>query len=249
MLNVELRMSGEAGPSAEGRATSAAGRAEPEIRDSGLDVQNLGLVRYAEGLQLQSELVRQRRAGEIGDTLLLLEHPHVITMGTGTHPENILISPEERAARGVELFDAGRGGDVTYHGPGQLVGYPILDLKPDRCDLHRYLRDMEEALIRVLGDFGLQGDRKRGLTGVWVGGRKLAAIGVRVSSGWITSHGFALNVATDLSYFEAIVPCGIGDQGVGSLETELGKPVPMERVREVVAGRFEEMFGRAARAA
>lgn len=214
------------------------------IRHSTLSIKDYGVVPYAEGLQLQSELVRQRRAGEVGDTLLLLEHPHVITMGTGTDAGNILISPEERAARGVELFDAGRGGDVTYHGPGQLVGYPILDLKPDRCDLHRYLRDMEEALIRVLGDFGLSGARKQGLTGVWVGDRKLAAIGVRVSSGWITSHGFALNVATDLSFFDAIVPCGIREHGVGSLETELGKPVPMERVREVVAVRFGEVFGR-----
>lgn len=211
---------------------------------SSLSVRRLGLVPYGDALELQAELVRQRRAGEIGDTLLLLEHPHVITLGTNTHAENILITPEERAERGVELFDAGRGGDVTYHGPGQLVGYPILDLKPDRCDLHRYLRDMEEALISVLGDFGLEAGRKDGMTGVWVGGRKLAAIGVRVSSGWITSHGFALNVSTDLSYFGAIVPCGIQEYGVGSLETELGRKVEMAEVEAVVVRRFTEMFGR-----
>lgn len=208
-----------------------------------LSPRRLGLVPYAEALALQAELVRQRRAGEIGDTLLLLQHPHVITMGTGTHPEHILISAEERAERGVELFEAGRGGDVTYHGPGQLVGYPILDLKPDRCDLHRYLRDIEEALIEVLGDFGLAAGRKEGLTGVWVGGRKLAAIGVRVSSGWITSHGFALNVATDLGFFGAIVPCGITEYEVGSLETELGRPVEMGEVEDAVVRRFGERFG------
>lgn len=209
-----------------------------------LSVRRLGIVPYSEALELQAELVRQRRAGEIVDTLLLLEHPHVITLGTNTHAENILITPEERAERGVELFDAGRGGDVTYHGPGQLVGYPILDLKPDRCDLHRYLRDIEEALISVLGDFGLEAGRKEGMTGVWVGGRKIAAIGVRVSSGWITSHGFALNVSTDLSYFGAIVPCGIQEYGVGSLETELGREVEMAEVEELVVRRFTEMFGR-----
>lgn len=216
--------------------------------ESSLSVRRLGLVPYGDALELQAERVRQRRAGEIGDTLLLLEHPHVITLGTNTHAENILITPEERAERGVELFDAGRGGDVTYHGPGQLVGYPILDLKPDRCDLHRYLRDIEEALISVLGDFGLKAGRKEGMTGVWVGGRKLAAIGVRVSSGWITSHGFALNVSTDLSYFGAIVPCGIQEYGVGSLETELGRKMEMAEVEAVVVRRFTEMFGRRPRA-
>jgi lipoyl(octanoyl) transferase len=208
-----------------------------------LDVRRLGLVPYAEGLEIQAGLVRRRRAGEIADTLLLLEHPHVITLGTGTHAENILISAEERAARGVELFEAGRGGDVTYHGPGQLVGYPILDLKPDRCDLHRYLRDLEETLIRALRDFGLEARRREALTGVWVGDRKLAAIGVRVSSGWITSHGFALNVATDLGFFGAIVPCGIQEYGVGSMEGELGRPVPMADVEAAVERRFSEEFG------
>jgi lipoyl(octanoyl) transferase len=209
-----------------------------------LDVRRLGLVPYADGLEIQAEMVRRRRAGEIADTLLLLEHPHVITLGTGTHAENILITAEERAARGVELFEAGRGGDVTYHGPGQLVGYPILDLKPDRCDLHRYLRDLEETLIRVLGEFGLEAHRLEGLTGVWVGDRKVAAIGVRVSSGWITSHGFALNVATDLGFFGAIVPCGIQEHGVGSMESELGRPVSMAEVEAAVERRFTEEFGR-----
>jgi lipoyl(octanoyl) transferase len=207
-----------------------------------LVVRRLGRVPYAEGLEIQAALVARRRAGEVPDTLLLLEHPHVITMGTGAHEENVLLGPEERARRGIELFPAGRGGDVTYHGPGQLVGYPILDLKPDRCDLHRYLRDLEEALIVALAELGLEGARRAGMTGVWVGDRKLAAIGVRVSSGWITSHGFALNVSTDLSYFDAIVPCGIREYGVGSIEGELARAVPTAVVEEAAVRGFERVF-------
>ncbi|HEX2187584.1 MAG TPA: lipoyl(octanoyl) transferase LipB [Longimicrobiaceae bacterium] len=212
-----------------------------------MEVRRLGTISYADALELQAELVKQRRAGEVPDTLLLLEHPHVITLGSGSHEENVLVSPEERAAKGIELFETGRGGDVTYHGPGQLVGYPILDLKPDRQDLHRYLRDLEEVLIGVLAEWGLRGGRKEGLTGVWVGDRKLAAIGVRVSSGWITSHGFALNVSTDLSFFGAIVPCGITQYGVGSISGEMGREVPMEEVEAAVVRCFEREFGRAAR--
>lgn len=208
-----------------------------------ISVRRLGSVPYAEALELQSELVKQRRAGEIPDTLLLLQHPHVITLGSGSHAEHVLVSPQERTERGIELFESGRGGDVTYHGPGQLVGYPILDLKPERCDLHRYLRDLEEMLIAVLGAFGLAGERKEGLTGVWVGGRKLAAIGVRVSSGWITSHGFALNVATDLSFFGAIVPCGIRDHDVGSISAEIGRSVTVEEAAAVVEHHFVAEFG------
>lgn len=208
-----------------------------------LDIRRLGRVRYADALEMQVELVRRRRAGEIPDTLLLLEHPHVITLGSGSREENVLVSAEERAERGIELFETGRGGDVTYHGPGQLVGYPILDLKPDRCDLHRYLRDLEEMLIGVLGEFGLEGGRKEGLTGVWVEDRKLAAIGVRVSSGWITSHGFALNVSTDLSFFGSIVPCGITQYGVGSISGELGREVGMEEAEAAVVRAMEEVFG------
>jgi lipoyl(octanoyl) transferase len=211
-----------------------------------LSVRRFGLVRYADALEMQAELVKQRRAGEIPDTLLLLQHPHVITLGSGAHDDNVLVSAEERAARGIELFDTGRGGDVTYHGPGQLVGYPILDLKPDRCDLHRYLRDLEEVLIRVLAEFGLTGGRKEGLTGAWVDDRKLAAIGVRVSSGWITSHGFALNVSTDLSFFGAIVPCGITQYGVGSIAGELGREVTMAEVEAATVRCFEREFGRTA---
>lgn len=216
---------------------------QSEVATRPLEVRRLGLVAYGDALKLQAELVEQRRAGEIPDTLLLLQHPHVITLGSGAHDENVLVSAEERAARGIELFATGRGGDVTYHGPGQLVGYPILDLKPDRCDLHRYLRDVEEMLIGVLAEFGLQGGRKEGLTGVWVEDRKLAAIGVRVSSGWITSHGFALNVSTDLSFFRTIIPCGIRDHAVGSVSRELGREVGMEDVETAAVRAMEATFG------
>jgi lipoyl(octanoyl) transferase len=216
------------------------------MRKSPIEVRRLGTVPYADALALQADLVRRRRAGEIPNTLLLLEHPHVITRGSGSHDENVLVSAEERAERGIELFESGRGGDVTYHGPGQLVGYPILDLKPDRCDLHRYLRDLEEVLIGVLADFGLVAGRKEGLTGVWVDDRKLAAIGVRVSSGWITSHGFALNVSTDLAFFGTIVPCGIRDHGVGSIAGELGRAVEMAEVEGATVRAMERVFGAAA---
>ncbi|MQA92028.1 MAG: lipoyl(octanoyl) transferase LipB [Gemmatimonas sp.] len=209
-----------------------------------LDVRRLGVVSYADGLSLQAELVRERRNGTIPDTLLLLQHPHVITLGSGSHPEHVLLDEHGRTARGIELFETGRGGDVTYHGPGQLVGYPILDLKPDRCDLHQYLRDLEAVLIDVLAGFDLRAARIDGLTGVWVGDRKLAAIGVRVSSGWITSHGFALNVSTDLSYFDAIVPCGIRDHAVGSISAELGRQVAMVEVKDRVVRAFGERFQR-----
>lgn len=199
---------------------------------------------YADAVALQADLVPRRRAGEIPDTLLLLEHPHVITLGTSSMPEHVLLDEAARAARGIELHETGRGGDVTYHGPGQLVGYPILDLKPDRRDLHRYLRDLEGALIDALAHWGVEGRREEGLTGVWTAAGKIAAIGVRVSSGWITSHGFALNVATDLAWFETIVPCGIRDREVTSLSRILGRTVPVEEAIPVVADAVARRFGR-----
>jgi lipoyl(octanoyl) transferase len=209
--------------------------------DRAITVRRLGNVAYAEALELQQRLVRQRRAGDIGDTLLLLEHPHVITLGTSAHRDNILIDDEQGRLLGIDIFDTGRGGDVTYHGPGQLVGYPIFDLKPDRCDLHRYVRDIEEALIIALSAFDVRATRKAGLTGVWVNDEKIAAIGVRVSSGWITSHGFALNVTTDLSYFGSIVPCGITEYGVTSLRGVKGE-VEMSDVMAAVEEGFAEVF-------
>jgi lipoyl(octanoyl) transferase len=199
---------------------------------------------YTEAVELQADLVRRRRAGEIPDTLLLVEHPHVLTLGTGSSPEHVLLDEAARRERGIELHETGRGGDVTYHGPGQLVGYPILDLKPDRKDLHRYLRDLEGALVDALSHWGVEAYREEGLTGVWTGAGKIAAIGVRVSSGWITSHGFALNVQTDLSYFDTIVPCGIRDREVTSLSRILERPVPVAEASPVVARAVARRFGR-----
>lgn len=168
-------------------------------------------------------------------------------MKTRQGPNHIIASDEELAREGVTVHETGRGGDVTYHGPGQLVGYPIIDLKPDRCDVHVYVRDLEEVLIRTVAEFGIAGTRVKGLSGVWVGepGRekKIAAIGVRISR-WITSHGFALNVATDLRHFRLIVPCGIADRGVTSIEQELGREIPMTEVEDAVIRAFASVFAR-----
>ncbi len=213
-----------------------------------LEVRRLGTVPYGDGVALQQDLVSRRRAGEIPDQLVLLEHPHVITLGSGSHPEHVLADPGRREALGIELQETGRGGDVTYHGPGQLVGYPILDLRPDRKDVHRYLRDLEGVLIRVLAEYGVESGRVDGRTGVWTASGKVAAIGIRVSSGWITSHGFALNVGTDLSYFETIVPCGIESSSVTSMERLLGTAPPMEEVAGRTAAVFASVFRRSLRA-
>jgi len=209
-----------------------------------LAVLRAGIVPYAEGLRLQEDLVVRRRAGEIPDTLVLLEHPHVITLGSSSDRAHVLLDDAEREARGVELHEVGRGGSVTYHGPGQLVAYPILDLKPDRKDLHAYLRDLEEVLIRVAAAFGVPARRREGLTGVWTDGGKLAAIGVRVSSQWIASHGSALNVSSDLGFFESIVPCGLAEESVTSLEREVGSAVDLEHVATTLAEQFAEVFDR-----
>jgi lipoyl(octanoyl) transferase len=211
-----------------------------------LQVRLLGRVPYQEALTVQETMVQNRRDGVIPDQLLLLEHPHVITLGSSSQEENLLLSPEEREAKGIELFEVGRGGDVTYHGPGQLVGYPILDLKPDRKDLHRYLRDLEEVLIALLSHFGIVSGREEGLTGVWVPQGKLAAIGVRISSGWITSHGFALNVDPDLDFFSSIIPCGIQDRSVTSMARILGRPLSLDEVTSELVRNFERVFQREA---
>ena len=212
-----------------------------------LEVRRLGVVAYADGLALQKALVEQRKAGVIPDQLLLLEHPPVITLGAKVRDDrsHVLASEAALAEAGVELFEAGRGGDVTYHGPGQLVGYPIIDLRPDRCDVHRYVRDLEQVLIDAAREFGIDAARVAGLTGAWVGRDKLAAIGVRISR-WVTSHGFAFNVATDLSHFGLIVPCGIADRGVTSLSRLLGREVLIREVEDAVVRAFEAVFDRAA---
>ena len=205
--------------------------------------QYLGVVDYADALARQEALVSRRKANEGDDTLLLLQHPHVITLGRSAKRANIVVDDNNREGCGVELFETGRGGDVTYHGPGQLVGYPILNLAPDRCDVRRYVRDLEEVLIRTAADYGIEAGRSPGLTGVWVGDEKLAAIGVRISR-WVTMHGFALNVGTDLDYFRLIVPCGIADRGVTSLEKILGREVAVEDVVQKVAAHFGNVFER-----
>jgi lipoyl(octanoyl) transferase len=200
---------------------------------------------YAESLELQRRLVEERKADRTGDVLLLVEHPHVLTLGvrTGGGRRHILVPDERLTSLGIDVFEAGRGGDVTYHGPGQLVGYPIIDLKPDRCDVHRYVRDLEDVLIRTVADFGIAAARVDGLTGVWAGDDKLAAIGVRISR-WVTSHGFALNVTTDLDYFRLIVPCGIGDRGVTSMAKLLKRRVTLAEVEPRLVDRFSSVFGR-----
>ena len=202
---------------------------------------------YGDALALQRVLVEDRIRGAIDDTLLLVEHPHVLTLGVRGDGgrSHILAAPELLRARGVEVHEAGRGGDITYHGPGQVVGYPIVSLKPDRQDVHRYVRDLEDVLIRTSGDYGIAAGRVEGLTGVWVGSEKLAAIGVRIAR-WVTSHGFAFNVTTDLEYFNLIVPCGIGDRGVTSLARLLGRAIDRREVEDHIVAHFCGVFDRAA---
>ena len=201
------------------------------------------MVPYAEALQLQRELVEERRAGRVPDLLLLLQHPPVITLGVKGDGgrSNVLVDDTRLAELGVQISETGRGGDVTYHGPGQIVGYPIVDLKPDRCDVHRYVRDLEEVMLRVCADYGVAAGRISGLTGAWVGNEKIGAIGVRISR-WITSHGFAFNVATDLADFQLIVPCGITDRGVTSLEKATGRTLSIAEAEDRLAVQFAAVF-------
>ncbi len=210
-----------------------------------LIVRRFGTVSYADALALQRELVEDRRAERIPDTLLLLEHPHVITLGVklAEARAHVLASAEELVSRGIDLIETGRGGDVTYHGPGQLVAYPILDLRPDRCDVHRYVRDLEEVMIRVAGEFGLAAQRIPGLSGAWIGDAKVGAVGVRISR-WITSHGVAINVTTDLRFFDLIVPCGIADRAVTSLSGALRRDVSREEADGAFVRQFAAVFER-----
>ncbi|MGH7563453.1 MAG: lipoyl(octanoyl) transferase LipB [Gemmatimonadota bacterium] len=212
----------------------------PDLR--GVVVERRGEVPYGDAWALQRELVRRRAAGEIPDTLLLLSHPPVVTLGKGGTIDHLLGSRAELAGRGVEFVETDRGGDITFHGPGQIVGYAIVDLAPRDRDLHRFLRDLEEVLIQALAGFGVAAGRAAGLTGVWVGDAKVAAMGIRVSR-WITHHGFALNVDTDLSYFDLIVPCGIADRRVTSMAELLGRPVERERVEDALGRAFGQVFG------
>jgi lipoyl(octanoyl) transferase len=198
---------------------------------------------YLVAWDLQRALVRQRSAGAVGDVLMLVEHPHTYTLGRATKDGHILISPEQLAEQGVAVIESDRGGDITYHGPGQIVGYPIMKLSQHGGDVVRYLRMLEEAIIVALASYGVAGGRIAGLTGVWVGQEKIAAIGVKLTAGGVTQHGFALNVATDLRFFRQIIPCGIADKGVTSLERVLGAAPPREEVERRVVAAFGEVFG------
>ena len=205
-------------------------------------VADLGVMPYAAALELQREVARRVISSEIAeDVLLLVEHPPVVTLGRASRESHLLASPELLRARGAEVFEVERGGDVTFHGPGQLVGYPILDLKRHRQDLHWYLRQVEESLIRALAGHGIVADRQAGRTGVWTGGRKIASIGVHARE-WVTWHGFALNVSTDLSWFELMVPCGIPGVTMTSIERETGESVLLEMVADRVISSFTEVF-------
>lgn len=204
------------------------------------ELRDYGLIGYTEALEWQHRLVDQRKKGLIPDQLLFVEHPHVITLGRNAHPENLLATPEWYAQNGIELHETNRGGDVTYHGPGQLVGYPIFDLRDWKRDVVAYVRAIEQVLIDALAQFGIRGTLSPGATGVWVGEAKVCAIGVHISR-WVTSHGFALNIDTDLRYFQYIVPCGL-TKPVTSLR-ELGCGASRQEIAAAVAEQFSNHFG------
>lgn len=223
-------------------------RLEVEPRDSepiclGFD---LGFRDYEESLRIQDRIVARRKSGFLPDCLLSVDYPPIITLGRGGKREHLLAGPKELRKRGVRVYPAGRGGDITFHGPGQLVVYPVLDLKAWHRDIHRYLRTLERCLVEMLSDFGIPSETLPGATGVWVEGRKIGAIGVRTSS-WVTSHGLALNVNTDLRYFDLIVPCGLVGRGVTSMAAQLGRSLELSEVRSCLIYHFARAFGRSFR--
>jgi lipoate-protein ligase B len=199
----------------------------------------LGVLPYREALEVQRERVRRRIAGGVPDALLFVEHPHVVTLGRVARKEHLLASRPE-----VEVVETDRGGDVTYHGPGQVVGYPVVDLGGLRKDVKWYLERLEDVLIRTCARYGVAASRAGGMTGAWTAGGKIGAIGVRVEK-WVTCHGFALNANTDLSYFDLIIPCGLRDKPVTSLAKETGRPVDLAELRRALAEDFGAVFGRA----
>ena len=202
----------------------------------------MGLVPYEEALELQHLLMKKKKNGEEEDYLITLQHPHTYTIGSSGSEDNLLVNNEYLKMKGIGLQRIGRGGDITYHGPGQLVAYPILDLNHYRKDLHKYLRDLEEVLIVTVKQFGITAERKKGLTGIWVNDEKLASIGIRMSK-WITIHGSALNAATDLKLFDNIIPCGIKDKSVTSMSKILGYTIDIEDVTPVYVNSFANVFG------
>jgi lipoyl(octanoyl) transferase len=205
-------------------------------------VEQLGLVDYGRAWELQKFKVAERKAARIPDTLLLLEHPHVYTLGRNARREHLLVHPSRLEALGAELFETDRGGDITYHGPGQLVGYPVFDLAQHRRDVAWYMRSLEDVFIAAAADLGIQAGRIPSLTGVWVENAKLVALGVHISR-WVTSHGFAFNVQTDLRYFDWIVPCGIPNKGVTSLQKLLQRCVTIDETADRVVTHFGRVFG------
>src|SRR5687768_15912615 len=212
------------------------------MSDRALWLVNCGLRPYGEMLELQRSIARARISGEIDqDVLLLVEHPPVITLGRSSKDAHLLANPDQLRKRGIDVFEVERGGDVTFHGPGQLVGYPIVDLKRHKQDLHWYLRQVERSLIGSLGGFGIPGEQSTGLTGVWTRGRKIASIGVHARD-WVTWHGFALNVSTDLSFFDLIVPCGISGVEMTSMARELGAAPAADDVARTVSNTFAAPF-------
>jgi len=206
------------------------------------DYCDLGLIDYKKAWDQQYEIYNKRLHKEVNDTLLLLEHPHTYTLGKVAAKENLLINEDQLKQQGVSVYEIDRGGDITYHGPGQIVGYPIINLSQWNEDTHKYLRALEEVLIQTCADFGLKGERNSKYTGVWLNDRKIAAIGIKVSR-WITMHGFAFNVNTNLSYFNGIIPCGIKDKEVTSLRNELGREIDLNEVKSLIVEKFREVFG------
>jgi lipoyl(octanoyl) transferase len=208
-------------------------------------VQDLGTIAYDTAFDLQKRTVERLQNGDGEEMLYLLEHPHVITLGRNASGTNLVAGPSLFEERGATVVDTDRGGDITYHGPGQLVGYPVIQLEEGRRDIRRYVNDVEEVLIRTLGEFGIEGTRHPVHRGAWTGGRKIASVGIRISR-WVTSHGFALNVSTDLSYFQLINPCGIDGVDMTSIERELDHPVEMQAVKQTYVNHFADVFERTA---
>jgi lipoyl(octanoyl) transferase len=206
-----------------------------------LDYYDLGVIPYAEAWAFQQNIFNRRKEGKIRDSFIMLEHPHTYTLGKVAKREHLLLSNEELADKHISVFDIDRGGDITYHGPGQIVGYPIINLADWQKDSHKYLRTLEEIIIDTLKDYDVDSGRIEGLTGVWVGNRKIAAIGIKISS-WITMHGFALNINTELDLFTGIIPCGITDKEVTSLQKETGRTIELLEVKENLLEKFMAHF-------
>ena len=207
------------------------------------ELRNLHLVTYENGLRLQQKLAELRQTDRIPDQLLLLEHPPVITLGRGGDAANLLASDEVLRRERVRFYETTRGGDITYHGPGQLVGYPLLHLGEGNRDVRKYVTSLEEVLIRTVAEYGITAERVEGKRGIWVGDEKIAAIGVRIAR-WVTSHGFALNVNTNLEHFRLITPCGLRGSGVTSIARQIGRDVPLDDIRAIIATKFGEVFER-----